>query len=97
MRVLTQGVGVCEARLSNAKREIFNPVVWAAYVIRLPITVMERAGLVGHEKTQELVLGGYARFMKIMMALIISLSALLIGVKVPWKEIVTAIIHGLFE
>jgi hypothetical protein len=93
MRVLTEGIGVYEARLEAAKREIFNPVVWAAHLIRLPITVMERAGFVGHEKTEELMLGGYVRFVKIMMGVVVTLLALLLGVKVPWKEIVSYVLR----
>jgi hypothetical protein len=58
MATLDQAIGVYEIRLSRAKREFFNPLVWTAHLIRLPITVVERAGLVGHEKTADMVLGG---------------------------------------
>ena len=43
MAALEQAIGVYEARLRQAKRDLFNPVVWVAHVIRLPITVMEHA------------------------------------------------------
>jgi|HubBroStandDraft_6_1064221.scaffolds.fasta_scaffold30862_3 hypothetical protein len=92
MGVLEQAIGVYDVRLNQAKREIFNPVAWAAHLIRLPITVMERAGLVGHEKTVEMVLGGYAKFMRVAMSVILILIALLLGVKIPWKEIVARLL-----
>jgi hypothetical protein len=92
MRVLNDGLGVYEARLLQARRELFNPIIWAAHLIRLPITVMERAGFVGHEKTEELMLGGYVRFVKIIMSVILVLVALLLGVKVPWAEIVSSVL-----
>src|SRR5690242_5752956 len=90
MRVLNDGIGVYEARLVQARRERFNPIVWAAHLIRLPITVMERAGFVGHEKTEELVLRAYVLFVRIMMGLILVLAALRLGVKVPWSEVVSS-------
>jgi hypothetical protein len=87
MHIVEQGIGLYELRLKQAKRELFNPVIWLAYIIRLPITVMERAGFGGHEKTQELLLGGYAKFMKIMMGIIVGLFMVRQGIKFPWKEI----------
>jgi hypothetical protein len=48
---------------------------------------MERAGFIGHEKTEELMLGGYAKFMKIAMSVILFLIALRLGIKVPWKNL----------
>jgi hypothetical protein len=93
MRVLDQGIGTLEARKKQAFYELFNPIVWASRVIRIPITIMERAGFGGHARTQELMIGGYATFMKIAMSLIVSLLVLLLGVKVPWGEIFTSIIR----
>ena len=34
----------------------------------------------------EMILGGYAKFMKYAMSLILVLIALRLGVKLPWKE-----------
>jgi hypothetical protein len=94
---LEQGIGAYERRLKRAKRELYSPVAWVAHLIRLPISVMERAGFAGHEKTQELILSGYARFMRIMMGIIVVLSTLLLGIKVPWREIVSGIIDFMFK
>jgi len=93
MSTLEQAIGVYETRLMQSRREIYNPVVWAAHIIRLPITVMERAGLVGHAKTEEMVLGGYAKFMKISMAVILVLMAVKLGVTVPWKDVVIKVLE----
>jgi hypothetical protein len=95
--VLEQGIGLWKGRLRQAKLELFNPIIWAAKAIRLPITVMERAGFGANEKTQELLLGGYGKFMRIAMGLILMFLALILGLKVPWKEIVTAIIDTIFK
>jgi hypothetical protein len=68
--------------------DFINPVIWAAYVIRIPITVMERAGFGASEKTQDMLIGWYARFMQFMMAIIVGLFMVREGIKFPWKEIV---------
>jgi hypothetical protein len=64
---LEQGIGLYKARQKQAFREIFNPIIWLAYLIRLPITVMERAGMLGHEKTKEMALRVYGRIIQIMI------------------------------
>jgi hypothetical protein len=93
MSTLEQAIGVYENRLIQSKRELYNPVVWAAHIIRLPITVMERAGMIGHEKTDEMVLGGYATFMKISMAIILALVAVKLGITFPWKDVFVKILE----
>jgi hypothetical protein len=97
MDVLNEGIGVLEARMKQARRELFNPLIWMAYLIRMPVTVMEWAGFGTHEKTQDLLIGAYARFMKIMMGVILILVTLLLGVKVPWKEIAIAVFNWIFK
>jgi hypothetical protein len=93
MAHLEQAIGVYEGRSRQAKRDLFNPLVWTAHLIRIPITVMEHAGMVGHEKTADMVLGGYAKFVKIAMSVIIGLIALLLGVKVPWRDMFVRILE----
>jgi hypothetical protein len=85
--ILEEGIGAYKCWLKQAKLELFNPVIWAAYVIRIPITVMERAGFGANEKTQDMLIGWYARFMQVMMAIIIGLFMVRQGIKFPWKEI----------
>ncbi len=95
--VLEQGIGLYKGRLKQAKQELFNPINWAAYVIRIPITVMERAGFGASEKSQDMLIGWYARFMQILMGLIFSFIAIREGIKVQWKEIVTDMWKWLFK
>jgi hypothetical protein len=85
--VLLEGIGAYKGWFKQAKRELFNPVIWAAYLIRIPITVMERAGFGAHEKTQAMMLGWYGRFVQVMMAIILGLFMVRQGIKFPWKEI----------
>lgn len=93
MSVLEQAIGVYESRLKQAKWDFVNPVVWLAHLVRLPITVMERAGLMSHDKSAEIVLGGYGKFMKVAMSAILVLIALRLGVKLPWKEVFAKLVE----
>jgi hypothetical protein len=97
MDVLHQGIGVYKAMAKQAKRNRWNPVVWLAHFIRLPITVMEYAGLTAHPKAQEMLVGAYAWFMRIaMLALILSVS-IHYGVKIPWNELFSGVVKTLFK
>jgi hypothetical protein len=51
MTTLEEGIGMYQSREKIAFREIFYPTVWLAYLIRLPVTVLERAGLITDGKT----------------------------------------------
>ncbi len=95
--VLEQGIGLYKGRLKQAKLELFNPIIWAAYLIRIPITVMERAGFGASEKAQEMLVGWYARFMQILMGLIFLFIAIREGIRVPWKEIMTEMSKWVFK
>ena len=39
-----RGIGIYEARLKVAMREMFNPLIWVAAVLSAPLYVLERAG-----------------------------------------------------
>jgi hypothetical protein len=88
MRILNNGIGVFEARRDRAFAELFNPIQWIAWFIRLPINVMERIGFGSHNKqSQEMMVGGYVKVVRFGMLAIVILTALKLGVTVPWKEI----------
>jgi len=97
INTLEEAIGTYQVALRRAKRDLYNPISWIAKLIRLPITIMERAGFGEHEKTQELMLGGYVRFVKIAMGVILAFAALILGVKVPWGEIVNGVIQYIFK
>lgn len=97
MGVLEQTIGVYESRLKQSKRDFWNPVTWLAHLVRLPITVMERAGLMNHNKSAEMVLGGYAKFVRIAVGAIIVLILLRLGVKMPWKEAFAKVVDLLMK
>ncbi len=84
MRMVEEGIGMYQLRQEIAFREIFYPTVWLAYLVRLPLTVLERAGLISDETTAVDI---YAKILKLATAGLLALIALKFGVKIPWKEL----------
>lgn len=97
MHVLDQGIGIHTLRLKLAKRELFNPVIWMAHLIRLPITIMERAGLASHSKGQEVLVSTYGWFMRIAMGALVLIIIGHYGAKIPWSEILSRAIKTIFK
>lgn len=90
---LDMAIGMYKARLPRAKRELFSPITWMAHVVRLPITILERAGLAAHPQSQEMILSGYGKLLKALIVAILLLIAIRLGVAIPWKDIV----EGIFD
>ena len=89
MKILTNGIGMYEARKKRAFWEMFNPIHWIAYIIRLPILVMMRAGF----GSQEMIVGIYGKTIRILLLAILVFLALKYGIEVQWKEIWTWVLR----
>lgn len=92
IEVLDNGIGVYKTRLHQAKRDMVNPIVWIASVVRLPITIMEHAGLATSEEGQRMALGVWGKIVRALWVVFLVLGAIHYGVKVPWSDIVTKLI-----
>jgi len=97
MSMMNQGIGVIEMHKRQTAWNLINPISWMAFLIRLPITVMERAGFMGHERTEELMLGAYAKFMRFVMAIILIFAAVRLGIKIPWQELFVKYIESMLK
>lgn len=95
MELLDAGVGAHKNRLERAKFEMFSPITWIAYVIRLPITVLERAGLASHPKSQEKFLNVYAWAVQFSMLALILVVLGHYGAKIPWSDIFPYVIKAI--
>ena len=83
MALLEQALGLYEARKKAAFRAIFNPLNWIAGLVRIPITVLERAGI---EEGSSWMLKAYAWILRTAVLLLVVVGvARLAGVPIPWK------------
>jgi hypothetical protein len=81
IRVTDQAVGCYEYRQANAFKEIFNPAIWIAHLIRLPIWILQRAGFAPNQKF-------YEGFIKTLVALIFMLLLIHYGI-LSWNDLTT--------
>jgi hypothetical protein len=81
IRVTDQGIGCYEYRQANAFKDLFNPAIWIAHLIRLPMWILQRAGFAPSQKF-------YESFIKTLVALIFMLILIRLGV-LGWKDLIT--------
>lgn len=68
MGLLDQGIGFYEARSQRAFWELFNPLIWLAWILKTPLFVLEHAGFPNFEGR---VFGAYAWTVRILMLFLI--------------------------
>lgn len=100
MQAAERGIGVYEDLKETQRRLRHSPLTWIGWMLRLPITVLERAGVETDEASSKVV-AGYGWFLRIAMgAVLSSLAALLsllatkLGTSIPWKEIESVVRHS---
>jgi hypothetical protein len=63
---LDRGIGLYEEWRKSAIYRKFNPLHWVAYLLALPLTILERAGL-SIEETHSWLLATYGWFVRILV------------------------------
>ena len=82
---LDQGLGYYEAIKYKAKRDIFNPIAWIAFILRIPSIIIEKTGLVPPEKGASFLFKMYALLIRGLILIILALLAAKLGVSIPWN------------
>ena len=85
MQSLERGVGVYAELKKAALRRMFSPLTWIAALLRIPITVLERAGMA---EASSGMLKAYAWILRITFLALVVFGAAKLGISVPWKEVV---------
>ena len=84
MRSLERGIGVYEDRKRDALLEIFNPMFWIVWIIRLPIQILHLAGI----KDSQNIFGKiYELLIKCIMAVLLALLCAKLGISIPWSNL----------
>jgi hypothetical protein len=83
-----RGIGIYEARLKVAMREMFNPLIWIATVLSAPLYVLERAGFdESPGAVQSAVFQIFAWFVRLLVVVVLVLAAAKLGISIPWGQI----------
>lgn len=86
MRSIEEGIGVYEALGRVAVRRMFSPISWIASVVRIPVTILERAGVESGEASSGVV-RAYALLLRGVMLVILLFIAAKLGISLPWEKL----------
>jgi hypothetical protein len=81
-----RGIGAYEMLQRHALRRKYNPLDWIAFLLALPILVLERAGIASEETDSKLVTG-YAWIIRILIAILLGLTVTKLGTSIPWNVV----------
>jgi hypothetical protein len=89
MHRLDMAVGQYEDRERNAVRDCFNPLFWVAFVLRMPITILEYAGLITTTEHHSAWVKFYEWIGRITfgfsVVILVAYVAARLGFSVPWN------------
>jgi hypothetical protein len=80
-----RGIGVYEHLKSAAIHRTFNQIWWLAYLVSIPVRVLDHAGLGGAQADSKLV-SAYGWTLRIVFLLILAFGATKLGITIPWRE-----------
>lgn len=85
MHILERGIGYYLARKEKARRELINPLCWAAFFLRMPLLILHMAGV---ETSNKIISSIYGWVLKVIMFFILILFATKLGISVPWDKVI---------
>ena len=88
MASVERTIGIYEAEKRAALWGWFNPLNWLAILIRLPLTVLERAGLAEDPQTHSRVASVYIWTLRIIMLILLLLLATKLGLSIKWSDLI---------
>jgi hypothetical protein len=86
MQALERGVGFYSARQERAFREMFSPLTWLAWAMRIPIVIFERAGVPVEDASSKGV-QAISWLLRLGMLALIALVGAKLGFSIPWDKI----------
>lgn len=87
MAAIERGIGIYEGRKAAAISEKYNPVHWLAALVRLPLTVIEDAGISEDTETHSKFANLYMWALKIILLIILGAIATKLGFS-TWDNII---------
>jgi hypothetical protein len=88
MASVERTIGIYEEAKKVALLRSFNPLNWLAVLIRLPLTVLERAGLAEDPQTHSKLANTYTWILKITMLILLFLLASKLGLSIKWSDLI---------
>lgn len=89
MSAIERGIGVYEEYRRRALWDFINPLAWTAFLIRMPLIVLEKAGLYD-EDARSYVLRVYGWLIRSLMFffIVFGIAKLGIAIPIPWDKLI---------
>jgi len=87
VNTLNQGIGYYENAEHRAFWELFNPLSWIAFILRIPLLIIQKAGLVSDEEVASKILIFYVWLVRIIILTGIAFLTAKLGISIPWHLI----------
>jgi len=78
---IDRGIGFYETRKRTAFFELFSPITWIAFIFRIPLVIIQRAGLSSEEEGASYILQIYKFAVYSVILLILILIAKMLGIE----------------
>jgi hypothetical protein len=85
MQTMERGIGGFEESRQAAIRRAFSPITWLAWVVEIPIKVLERAGVPMEDASSKGV-QVIAWILRLGMVGLVALIGAKLGISVPWER-----------
>jgi hypothetical protein len=86
LQTLERGIGGAEEMKRRARLRMFNPIWWIAWVVGLPIRILEYAGVPMDEATSSGI-SVVAWLLRLTMFVAVAFAAAKLGFSVPWDKL----------
>jgi hypothetical protein len=83
---LERAIGYYFALQERAFRELFSPITWLAFLVRIPIVVLERAGVPMEDASSRGVQTS-AWIMRLAAIVLLVLASTKLGLSIPWDKV----------
>ena len=77
---IDRGIGFYEIRKRTAFFELFSPLTWIAFIFRIPLIIIQRAGLSSEEEGPTQILQFYKWVVRFVILIILILIAKMLGI-----------------
>lgn len=82
---LNQGIGYYENAKRRAFWELFNPISWIAFILRIPLLVIQKTvGEFSDEEVASKFLKFYVWLLRIIILAVLAFLAAKLGISIPW-------------
>lgn len=91
MQSIERGIGFYQDRGNKALFELINPFIWVVWLIRLPIAVLNRAGI----EDKGVIMQIYSWVIRTIMVVMLIFYATKLGISIPWDEFLKTLLKYL--